>query len=1089
MERRLLFYDTIFILIIELLFLFVYLFGPTPNQFPFFIPKAQIKYFWENLSQFFAIIYIPYLPELMLHIYNLNIAIFFGLSIIWIPSVFVLIWLIRELFVRILHLNNFKFYYAYFPILFTLFMPHTLLGLFTFNGSHLYSTLSQIFIMFVSILSAIIFYISGEKKYFGIAIVSILLINIQTFSMTFFILSFLFLIFSFLAKNKEKAAIRSLLLIVLAVFASFIYLYATHRTNLFPYQNLSLPSIGPTDPNLRVFFLSTFSKSRGLWNIFTMQNYVNDPYFPLYYSDATYTVGLFIITVISLFPFFHFSQKLRSVGTPIYLSLISFELMNSFANPFISLIFPQNISIFYDLSYVLNNNTVFYYPLQILAALSFLISLLAFNDFLRFVKKYLSRYFPKRTKKRKLRVTKYCKPVIAVIFATIMVSPILVYDAHHGEVNPVPPQDYEAFITYFNNQKNASVYFVPQSRNQVFSLIQTNLFPIENPQMTVDQVYPLSNAMSQFNSVKDNLQPKYMDYILHMFGYNYLATSNSTLSKELGNSGLFTLTLNYSGVQVLKVIRNVVPEKIVLLSSSVRSLLKLVNGYHIFPNWIYSKYLLNLKSLKSIFTSGIPVYSPNYVSPQDLFPFVNDSSYLIPARYTSNTYYLNRWEIGYLPQYAQETWTQNIPMLKNYSYQSELNVNYGYIFTSGANVSMDIQYSLAAGKYAVLANYLKSNVGGEFSISLSGKKNVIETKNSSSYFVSSFIGCYTSGGEIRINITNIKGFNTISYLSFVPFSNYTKYTPIFRSYLNESSVNSIYTFLGVRHIYNLTLSAPYVNKNLTYQQLFYLNRSLQGINTNLSNILFTYGDGTPIYAFIQSISNGTNGTTKVWLRLNGECSTILHMIVFKHNVSLFGEYLGEAPSLSPSYGEYFNAPHVFGNATSPNAWDWVNSYEGWVTTNASATYVHNGINVNGTIGEMHTVDGGVYLPTNLIPGDSFTVYGWTQNGTVIQVGVYGFIGEGGYYNLQYYPQWSINLSVPEQEGLFYNFSLQVLNNQTLKAELNGKWFKNPSDPYPLTNGNFIWLRETSDNPQYYEFAFIRSMPFDGIMPNIKILSN
>lgn len=790
MKVRTAYYDVIFILTLEIILFFLYRFGPTPNYFPFALDDALGNYFLNNLSQFYAIMFIPYLPELLFHLYDLQIGMFAGLSIIWIPSISVLIWLIRRLFQNIFALEKMKFYYAYIPILFILFIPHTLLGIFTFNGSHFFSTLSQMFLMFITVLSGILFYMSGEKKIFAISAAAILLVNIQTFSMSFLIVSLFLLIFSVFTVNKGKAALRSVLLIALSISASFVYLYAWHATNLFPYYNLPIPNIGPTDPNGRVFLLSIFSPSRGLFNVFTMQNYVNDPYYPPFFPGNIYNGILFIITLISLIPFAFFSEKLRKIGIPIYLTFIAFELMNSFANPFISLVFPQNINLFYDLSYIFNNNTVFYNPMQILASLSFLFSLLSVREFIIFLKSHSITPFKKHLRRVRLKaISRYWKPALAIFFAVVMLSPLISYDAHQGLPSAVPYKEYSPFITYLNTQKNASIYFDTSSGNQLLSTIQSNLIPIENPMLTPDQQYPLSNAMSSFNEVYGNKQPGYMDYILHLFGFNFIATSNLTLSKELNNSEFFTLALNDSGVQLFKVSKEINQSKMVLLSSSVDALIKIVNEYGGFPRWIYSKYLLNLQSLESLFANNKPVYVTNYTTPQDLFPFISGIDYIIPAQYTANSYYSDAWKIGYLMQYySQETWGQNIQLLNNYSYQSELNVNYGFIYTSTPNITMTIHTELPKGKYVVLGNYLKSNVGGIFSINISGNVNLIRTLNSSSFFVTTHVENYTSNGNgVKITVTNLNGFNTLAYLSFVPYSVYLKYLPLFEKYIHLSS--------------------------------------------------------------------------------------------------------------------------------------------------------------------------------------------------------------------------------------------------------------------------------------------------------------
>lgn len=1073
----------------ELLFLLVYLKAPTPTYFPLYLPIGFQTYFYDNLSQFFIIMFIPYLPEYFFHIYDINIAMFLGLSIFWIPSILVFIWLVRQFFVRVLFVWNFKFYYAYIPILFTIFMPHTLLEIFTYNGSHFFSTLSEFFIMFISILSGLLFYYLGEKKFIVLATAAILLVNIQTFSFSFFLISLLLLIFSVFADKRGKVAFRSFLLIIIAVIASLVYLYASHPTVIFPYLNLSIPNIGPTDPNFRVFLASVFSKSRGIWNIFTMQNYVNDPYFPLHYSHYIYDAMLFFITSISLFPFLFFNKKIVKVGAPIYLSLIVLEFMNSFANPFISLIFPQNISIFYDLSFVTNSNLVFYIPLQMLAAISFLMSIISIPDFLRFINKRLHRFVSIDISIINHWIKKYWRPTLAILFAIIMVSPLAAnITQSHISPNPVPYQNYKPFVVYFDNQKNASVYFDMSSHNQLLSSLQRNMYMIENPELVPDQTYPFTTAMSLLHSVKERAQPEYIDYLLSTFGYNFIVASNYSLSNSLINSGFFSMELNQSGVQVLKISKIVNQDKLVLLSSSVTSLINLVNDYSIFPQWIYSPYLLNQNYLKSIFSSNTAVYAPNYTTPQDLFSYVNGSSYLIPATYTSNSYYSTKWQIGYLLPYAQETWTQNIVSLKNYSYQSELNVNYGYIFTSTSNVSMKIHYTLPKGNYAILVDYLKSNIGGKFSISVSGNTKYVYTESSRSDFVTKYLGNYTSGGMTNVNITNIAGFNTIAYITFVPYSSYSAFLPVFNRYVNSSSVYSIYSYLGIQNVYNISITAPYSSNSLTYQQLLVLNLTeiSSGINNNLSNILFTYPNGSPIYAFISSIN--TTHTADIWLRLSGEQDRVLRLFIFNKDVSFLGGYIGEPPGLSPVYGEYFNAPSVFGNSTSPNAWDWVSSTEGWINSGYYGydVYAHDGIYVNGTLNGVNTTAGGIYLPDALSNGTSFNLYGWTKNSTVIQVGTFGFTGGNGYYFLQYYPNWTKNLSVPEKSGLFYNFTLDILANSTVTAYINGTRYKYSSDSYPINDGSTLWLREVTNNPQYYQYAFIRTLPINGIMPHVYI---
>ena len=1085
-SRKQLLFDLTFIIFVEFLFFSIYLLAPTPNQFPFLFSNSLKTYFCQNISQFFVIIMIPYLPEILLRITNVNIAMFMGLSILWIPSIYVLIWLIRKFFSEIIQVTGFKFYYAYFPIVFTLFAPHTLIEVFTFNGSHFFSSLSQIFLMYTAILSGISFYFSGKKKYLLLSLIFILLINVQTFTMSFFLVSVLLLLFSLTLDIKIKAASRSTYLITIAVIGSFIYLYASHAVVLFPYSNISLPSIGPTDANLRVFVLSVFDKSRGMWNILTMQNYVNDPYFPKYYPSALYNVILFLITIASLIPLFYFNRNYRRKVMPVYLTLISLEILNAVANPFISLVFPQYISVFYDLSYIFNNNTVFYNPLQILASFMFLFSCLSIPDFLRSAKKSLTKYIYIDVRLMYRKGIRFAKPVASIILILVLTSPLISNSFNHGDRNEAPYNQYEPFISYFQHQRNPSIYFDSSSENYLLSLIQSDSVSISNPQLTIDQLIPLSYAMELYNSVLTKLQPGYMSYILTTFGYNFIATSNTSLSSQLGHSGYFSIVLNYSGIQALKVINPVEARNYVLVSSSTTTLIDFVNSFKVFPEWIYSPYLLNLKSLETLYRSGKHTYMPNFDNVAKLFVYLNGTKLLIPAQYCDNTYYSNRWEIGYLPNYAQETWGQNIAGLNNYMYQSEINVNYGYIYTSQKNASMKMTYTLPDGVYKVYVNTLFSNKGGNIEISIGGSHANVKTLRNNSFFSDASIGTVTSTGKFNVEFHNINGFNTVGYLQFVPIKLFKSYKAMFSSYVNESSWLSLYDFIGLAKDVNISIVTNLTNPNLTYDQEIKIPVNENGINMNFSNILITKENWNPIPTWIQEV-NGNIGN--VWIRLDEERNRTLRLLVFNKSVNLLGTYVGENPSMSKIYGEYFNAPLVFGK---DNAWDWTNSYQCWSVFSTSGTFVDDGIHIVGKINGLNTINGGIYLSNRNLKGTEFEMYGWTENNTVIQESIlnkkndygYGWVGSSP-YAVQDYPVFTNDVNVFGGYGNFYTFGLTAYNNGTLIASISNSSFR--ASYYPVYYAGFqssdtIIMRESINDPQYYEYAFIRALPIDNVMP-------
>ena len=96
----------------------------------------------------------------------------------------------------------------------------------------------------------------------------------------------------------------------------------------------------------------------------------------------------------------------------------------------------------------------------------------------------------------------------------------------------------------------------------------------------------------------------------------------------------------------------------------------------------------------------------------------------------------------------------------------------------------------------------------------------------------------------------------------------------------------------------------------TYQQLITINNPANyDINSNGSNIQFVAPNGTILYAWIQNI-NSTS--MQVWVK-NYNGSSVIDMQVFPSFENLFSAngYLGEAPQLSSTYGEYDNLMKVF----------------------------------------------------------------------------------------------------------------------------------------------------------------------------------
>ena len=184
--------------------------------------------------------------------------------------------------------------------------------------------------------------------------------------------------------------------------------------------------------------------------------------------------------------------------------------------------------------------------------------------------------------------------------------------------------------------------------------------------------------------------------------------------------------------------------------------------------------------------------------------------------------------------------------------------------------------------------------------------------------MSSAIGSLAINNRVYSNLgghwfnTTMTGYNnyTVSFPYLVEYGGYVNST--LHVYLDHNT-----TVLLDRAIVNLSLSlttdAP--NTSLIFQQMIHLNRSAgipySSINPSFDNLAFYYNNGTPIYAWLESINQYGNAT--IWLKLDGCVNRTIDVKILNqtaNGMSASG-YYGEAPQLSATYGEYDNGANVF----------------------------------------------------------------------------------------------------------------------------------------------------------------------------------
>ena len=131
---------------------------------------------------------------------------------------------------------------------------------------------------------------------------------------------------------------------------------------------------------------------------------------------------------------------------------------------------------------------------------------------------------------------------------------------------------------------------------------------------------------------------------------------------------------------------------------------------------------------------------------------------------------------------------------------------------------------------------------------------------------------------------------------------------------------------------------------------------------DIGNVRFYDSSGTEMYGWLESGNSNTATSSNIWLKLNKEIAANSTDYVMMHTLSVAieydGVYWGEAPQLSPAYGQYDNGSNVF---------DFYDNFAGtvlsskWTTGGNYTGSVNNGLTLTSSASS-----GGIYA------SDSFT---------------------------------------------------------------------------------------------------------------------
>ncbi len=157
----------------------------------------------------------------------------------------------------------------------------------------------------------------------------------------------------------------------------------------------------------------------------------------------------------------------------------------------------------------------------------------------------------------------------------------------------------------------------------------------------------------------------------------------------------------------------------------------------------------------------------------------------------------------------------------------------------------------------------------------------------------------------------------------------------------QNKIMTIDIPITITNTQNVSTPAP-------FQQMIQFNPSsyFPFLRSDLSNIRFTDENYNPVPAWLESYSS-TNAI--LWVNLSNGIqanqSVTIHMLIPLAGFSFDGQFWGEAPQLSPTYGQYDSGASVFSNY-----WNFAGTTlpSGWVSGSGITATVNNGLNISGS---------------------------------------------------------------------------------------------------------------------------------------------
>ena len=532
-----------------------------------------------------------------------------------------------------------------------------------------------------------------------------------------------------------------------------------------------------------------------------------------------------------------------------------------------------------------------------------------------------------------------------------------------------------------------------------------------------------------------------------------------------------------------------------------------------------------LSAVYGKYDNGANVFENYFNAAYPLSDFLNQSGYSI-SRVTINCY------TSFCPYGSTTAIHSTGTNARAFDYARNINLpNQAMLVLSGAIGSSTYLGSIAALGAASMStspagiNYVQGN-GTTVSITWlqSGNFGGSSTVGGGGPIWDAYQLAYVPGAaDVTGSIQTTTGTNSISYQNYIP-STGNLYFGLATASLNVQEndyvdwmATAAYPPNGVMPSAILTPTLPqyigyYAPVSITndqptatpapFQQQVVINATKYQMYeaSNLQNVEFFYANGSVIPSWLES---GTSSSTAVyWLKLGNGIpanTTINAYIGFADpSINLFnGINVGEAPQLSPAYGQYDNGGKIF-----INYWNFSGSsvpfgFSTQVPSGASIT-VNNGITFStGSANNVGIIWGTGYTPPVISEAYITSQSGGAESGGIAQQN--GNLASSDGYDFN---EWSGSIGEGSMSGGMsgtQNINLQIVvpgvNGQTWTSSSAQYYYKNyesfnaSSGDLALPSSVFISTgvyASSTSNTMTVQWMRVRAYPPNDVMPSINI---